>query len=264
MKSAPNVDREDIQGIVLHGYRRERLACYHLLTFGGGEPRRALARLVSDVSSADEPRGLIRTNLALTASGLGRLGMGEQQLLQFSREFRQGMAHPERSLALGDVADESPEHWEFGGPNTPVVDALWMTFAASAAELEESSGHQERTFERFGLSYQRQDAALAPDPEDHLGDQLNAPALDARAGKRRLTRAALGDILLGARDSSGERVLGPLAPVKAGRRPLPAWLHAQNALDFGRNGSYLVLRKLELEALAQRDDAALREHVWRA
>lgn len=259
------MNRQDIQGIVLHGYRHERFARYHLLTFGAGEPRRALTRLVTGVSSADEPRSEIRRNLALTASGLRALGLGDQEMAQFSREFRQGMAHPERSLALGDVADESPEHWDFGGPNTPPLDALWMTFADSEAQLDEVSGQHERVFARFGLTAYVQDAQLSPELRDHLGYQMKPP-LDTRgAARRRATRAPMGEFVLGERDAVGERTRGPLVPIKFSQRPMPSWVRAKNALNFGENGSYLVLRKLQLNTLAgRRDDLALAEHVRRA
>jgi len=101
-----NVDRDDIQGIVMHGYRSLPFARYYLLGFAGGDPRPALARLVNDVSSCSEPRAEHRLQLALSASGLSALGLSSQVLAQFPREFRQGMAHPERSAALGDtIAD---------------------------------------------------------------------------------------------------------------------------------------------------------------
>src|SRR4051794_40814873 len=89
---ALNVDRDDIQGIVLHGYRSLPFARYHLLSFGAGDPRQVLARLVSDISSCSEPRAEHRVQLALTASGLTALGLSSQVLARFSREFRQGMA----------------------------------------------------------------------------------------------------------------------------------------------------------------------------
>jgi deferrochelatase/peroxidase EfeB len=259
------VDREDIQGIVLHGYRRERFARYHFLTFGAGQPRQVLTRLVTDISNADEPRAEVRRNLALSASGLRSLGLGDQEMAQFTREFRQGMAHPERSLALGDVADESPEHWDFGGPNTPPIDALWMTFAKSEAQLDELSGQHERLFARFGLTAYVQDARLSPELRDHLGYEMKPPSDTSRAAGRGVKRAPLGEFVLGERDAVGERSRGPLVPIKVGERPMPDWVRAKNALNFGKNGSYLVLRKLQLNTLAgRRDERALAEHVRRA
>ncbi|MEO8901979.1 MAG: hypothetical protein ABI488_08935 [Polyangiaceae bacterium] len=230
------MDREDIQSMVLQAQRRERFARYYLLTFGSGEPRRALTRLVADVSSADEAAGSgARCQCALAASGLRALGLTDAELAQFPREFRQGMAHPERALSNGDRAADSPEHWEFGGPNTPPIDALWLTFSDDAAYLEQLSAQYERLFARFGLSFLVHSVALnSPEPR-------SAPELGPR---RRFKRVPYGEFVLGERDAVGERIRGPLVAIKHSARPMPAWVRTNNALDFGKNGSYLVVRKV--------------------
>ncbi|MEO6601651.1 MAG: hypothetical protein ABIQ16_17375 [Polyangiaceae bacterium] len=228
------MDRDDIQGLVLHGYRSLPYARYHVLGFGAGEPRQVLARLVTEISSSSEPRASWRLQCALTASGLGALGLSPSTLAQFSREFRQGMAHPERSAALGDVGDEAPDGWEFGGPSTHPLDALCLTYARTREQLDELGGAQERLFGRFGMivrSYEAEAlAATASAP----------PPLRVPRGQR----VPLGEFVLGERDIVGERQRGPFVPVKYGTRPMPAWSRAERAFDFGQNGSYLVLRKL--------------------
>ncbi|HEX3851958.1 MAG TPA: hypothetical protein VHW01_13390, partial [Polyangiaceae bacterium] len=94
--------------------------------------------------------------------------------------------------------------------------------------------------------------------------ELRSPLTTTRAARRR-ARRALGEFVLGERDAVGERVNGPLVPIKLSQRPMPDWLRSWNALNFGKNGSYLVLRKLQLNALAaRRDELALAEHVRRA
>jgi deferrochelatase/peroxidase EfeB len=226
------MDREDIQSVVLRGYPREGLVRYHLLSFDAGDPRALLTRLVTDVASADEPaRERTRRQLALTASGLRGLGLCAAEMAQFPREFRQGMAHPERALALGDVLRNSPEHWEFGGPNTPRIDALWLTLSDDATRLVELSTQYERLFARFGVSFQVQDAIATGEPRA-------APRRRAR-----FKRFPLGELVLGEADAIGERTRGPLVAHKHSARPLPAWVRARNAQDLGKNGSYLVLRK---------------------
>jgi hypothetical protein len=232
------VDRQDIQGIVLHGYRSLPFARYHLLGFGAGEPRQVLARLVNEISSSAEPRASWRLQFALTASGLGALGLSAQALAQFSREFRQGMAHPERSAALRDVGDEAPEAWEFGGPTTPPLDALCLTYAETRAQLAELSGAQERLLERFGMAVRSYDAELL----EGWVSARPAPRL------RRSQRVPHGEFVLGERDVVGDRQRGPFVPVKYGTRPMPDWSRRERAFDFGQSGSYLVLRKLTREA----------------
>lgn len=232
------MDRSDIQGVLLHGYRRQRFARYHLLSFGEGEPRRALTRLIYDISSAAEPRAEHRHNLAFTASGLRALGLSPAEMAQFSREFLQGMTHPERALALGDTPLDGAQHWDFAGPSQPRLDALLMSFADSEARLNEWSAQHERLFERFAITWQAQDAhrlGSASDPR---------PAREHLA--TRTQRVSRGEFVLGERDTLGERHAGPFVAVKFSARELPVWSAREAGLDFGRNGSYLVLRKLEL------------------
>lgn len=222
----------------MHGYRSLPFARYHLLGFAGGDPRPALARLVNDVSSCSEPRAEHRLQLALSASGLSALGLSSQVLGQFPREFRQGMAHPERSAALGDFAEEAPERWEFGGPSTFTVDALCLTYGKTRAQLEQSGATLVRCFERFGLSVQTYDSTPLAVPR-----ALSEPEWPSRRTPRK-ERVPPGEFVLGERDSVGERQRGPFGPMKWGTRPLPAWSLADRAVNFGKNGSYLVVRKL--------------------
>ncbi len=253
------MDRDDIQGIVLHGYRSLPFARYHLLSFGAGAPRRVLSRLLTDISSCAEARASLRLQLALSASGLVALGLSERELGQFSREFRQGMAHPERSAALGDGPDETPETWEFGGPSTPAVDALCMTFAVSHEQREELGGERERLFERFGVSSFSYDALGLDGPREAQ------PPIQGRRFRRR-TQAPLGEFVLGECDAVGERTRGPFVPVKYGTRPMPEWSRPQRALDFGQNGSYLVVRKLARNGAFDPENQArlAAEHARRA
>ncbi len=248
------MDRDDIQGIVLHGYRSLPFARYHVLSFGAGDPRSVLTRLVDATSSAAEPRASAREQLAFTASGLGALGLGARELRQFSREFRQGMAHPERSAALGDANDEAPSAWEFGGPSTPRVDALHMTFARTPALLDERCAPRLALFERFGLVVQAYDA------------RVPAPRVPLAPGSRRNSQVPLGEFVLGEKDVLGERQRGPFVPVKYSARPMPDWARREKAFDFGQNGSYLALRKLDRDLPIQASERAVleAEHARRA
>jgi Dyp-type peroxidase family protein len=253
------VDRADIQGIVLHGYRSAPFARYHLLRFAAGDARRWLTRTIVDISSARDPRERVRQNVAFTALGLEALGLTAAEMRQFPRVFRQGMAHPERSRALGDHGDDSPEHWEFGGA-TDALSGLLMTYAESVDALGERCARNEALLERFGITWVAQNATLqALTSEDAAGVRV-------RDGRKR-EKVAAGEFVLGYRDAVGERIRGPFVTWKASTRPLPEWSQSQGALDLGSNGSYLVLRKLargeaypagELARLAELADAHAR------
>jgi Dyp-type peroxidase family len=248
------MDLSDIQGLVFYGYRSQPLARYYFATFGDeAEPRAWLSRVFARVSSAHkrERDEATRFNVAFTASGLSRLGLGEQTLFEFPREFTQGMSHPERSIALGDYGEDAPETWEIGGPRGPRLDALVMLFCRDEAEL--GASHEELTskLETYGISAQYLDAYLPGDGKEHFGftDAITNPVVKGGPVKHDKNpfdpRIRAGEILLGYKNGYGRYPSSPTVPPKRSTRELPPRTKGGSALDFGHNGSYLVFRKLE-------------------
>ncbi|HXK19852.1 MAG TPA: hypothetical protein VNG33_18710, partial [Polyangiaceae bacterium] len=91
------MERADVQGLLLFAYKRHPRSRFYLLRFDRGEAREWLRRVLNDVTSGEEEKGgQYRFNLAFSARGLSALGLGEEDLGTFQREFVQGMAHPER------------------------------------------------------------------------------------------------------------------------------------------------------------------------
>lgn len=227
------MDRGDIQGFVLHGYPSTPFARFHFLSFGEGNSRRLLSRLAYDVCTADEPEVQLGHQLGLTAHGLRALGLGDAELAQFPREFVQGLAHPERCAALGVLTTGGPESWSIGGAQSgsAALDAVWLSFAPSAALRDERALSHERQFERFAVAWSGHDAQRVPNPQK------------IKESRRRRRKGALarGEIVLGERDAAGLVARGPLVAPKHGFRELPPWLPRERALDFGRSGSFLAL-----------------------
>src|SRR5271156_57631 len=136
MSDAPlgHLDFHDIQGIVLNGYGHldhSRFLFFRIADAGAA--KRWLTAVASQVSSAkrrrseDELPGS-QTNIAFTRSGMEKLGLPRDTLTAFPREFQMGMAARERSRKLGDLGPNSPEAWQFGGPNTPAIDLVVMLY----------------------------------------------------------------------------------------------------------------------------------------
>src|SRR3954471_18656545 len=124
---------------MLFAYKQHPRSRFYLLDFRGGHPREWLRRVLTDVTSGEEDRdGRYRFNLAFSARGLFALGLDEEDLGTFQREFVQGMAHPERSYVLGDRDADDPALWHGGGPTEP-VDAVAMLYARNQEELLERS-----------------------------------------------------------------------------------------------------------------------------
>jgi hypothetical protein len=251
------IDREDVQGLALLPYSWQPCARFFFVSFDEGDACGWVARLQSRVSSAapSEERERLRRNVAFTASGLRALGVGEESLASFPREFVQGMSHPERALSLGDSGKNAPEHWEFGGAGEP-IDALFCVYAPTQAELEREGDAVEDILERFRLSLvTTEDVYLPEDGRDHLGVAVTPPdprfgAVSWRRADRSNPPVPAGEFILGHRDARGYLAEGPRGPLRNGTRRRPRLTDYGRAVDLGYDGTYLVVRKLEQDPAA--------------
>ena len=169
-------------------------------------------------------------SVALSYQGLKALGVPQASLESFSPEFQQGMAA--RAKSLGDNGESSPEHWEkpLGSTDVHVV----VTAVAPSTEQLEAA------FERARKSYQelkgitaiwRQDCHVLPGEKEAFGfkDGISHPAIEGSGipGTNPHERPLKpGEFVLGYPDEMSE----------ASQIPQPDVL--------GRNGSYVVFRKL--------------------
>ena len=78
----------------------------------------------------------------MTSSGLAKLGLDAATVGLFSNEFADGMTTAHRSRILGDVDENAPERWDWGGPGTPEVDAVLLLYARDEPELTALEGEQ--------------------------------------------------------------------------------------------------------------------------
>ena len=83
------LEKHDIQGLVLKGYGRMAATRYAVLRID--DPARAkvwLARVSGEVSDGDHRARVTALNLAFGYHGLKALGLRDENLRQFAREFR--------------------------------------------------------------------------------------------------------------------------------------------------------------------------------
>jgi Dyp-type peroxidase family len=168
--------------------------------------------------------------VAFTFSGLRALGVPEDSLVSFPEEFRQGMAA--RANILGDVGDSAPEAWErpLGtadvhlaiyalAPSAARLDVVMEQAHAALADLKGVSPiWQQNTYMRAGerTSFGFKDGMSQPGIEGSGIPGSNPHEAPLKAG----------EFILGYPNESG--YLPPM--------PTPGIL--------GRNGSYVVFRKL--------------------
>ncbi|HEU4408566.1 MAG TPA: Dyp-type peroxidase [Polyangiaceae bacterium] len=247
---------EDLQALVLYAYKGLPRSRYLFLrVVDPPRARRWLGRALAEVPDARPARTPARAvHLAFGWPGLVRLGLPEAAAATFPREFRQGMAHEERARALGDRGQAAPERWQFGGPEAAPLDLLLMLFATDDGALGALDGRHRRELEAGGLALvHAEDGYVAPEGREHFGfrDGLSQPAI---AGVARRPEAgdeagaageavAPGEFVLGYKNEYGALPLSPsVAPDEDRAGLLPALPGGRR--DLGRNGTYLVFRKL--------------------
>jgi deferrochelatase/peroxidase EfeB len=232
------------------------------------------------VSFGDSPPPKRVTILSLASSGLKKLGLAEQTRAMFPMAFLQGMAHPVRSAMLADTGDDKPSDWLWGaGDNVP--DAAILTYAVDDAELRESvrmiesgiAAHGGRVAHKIMLATRKK-----PDPNVKrskfapeafgFADGMSQPVIE---GTKRWMReedkihtVKPGEFLLGYPDNRGfmppsptvratedpENLLTVIFPhhSDAVRQPDFSASGANADRDFGRGGTFLVIRQLEQDA----------------
>lgn len=256
------MERADVQGLLLFAYRQHPRSRIYLLKFGSGEPREWLRRVLNDVTSGAEERDEpYRFNLAFSASGLRSLGLTEEDLGTFQREFVQGMAHPERSNVLGDRYSDDPEKWLWGA-GEQAVDAAALLYARSDDDLAERGAELEKLLEKFGIGFRKQDIGIPEDGREHFGfaDGFAQPFVKG-SGRRRQPgddKLATGELVLGYTNAYGKVTNVPSAGRRRGTREHPFLLQGAERVTFGYNGSYLVIRQL------RQDVAGFWQYCWDA
>jgi Dyp-type peroxidase family len=249
------LELDDIQGLVASGYGRLPWSSFVLLRVESAPAARCwLERALGEVRfcAAGLPdRGDTCLNLAFTHAGLTALGLCFQALKGFSREFQEGMhANERRRRILGDVGENAPERWGWGGPSTPEVHVLLLLYAGDEAALES-------LVQRTLASIRAADSGLReverlpgrplPDSKEHFGfrDGISQPRIaELDPTLEGIDQVRAGEFVLGYTNEHGQLTMcAQVDPILDPAGVLPAVAHTEQR-DFGRNGTYLVLRTL--------------------
>jgi Dyp-type peroxidase family len=245
------VDFADIQGDILraHGNSYDRTSYVFVGVADEAAGRGWLSGLVSQVATAAW-RGSAKPdsalNVAFTCTGLQKLGVPEHVIDTCSKEFRQGMAG--RAKKLGDTGPSAPSEWD-EHLGTGACHVLATLNARGDEALQTELARLKGGIAAAGLQVLHQeDAQLLPDAREHFGfaDGASQPAIEGvnehktdgggipekGGGWRPL---ALGEFILGHEDEESRTARNPR------KRPLPS----QPSDPLGRNGTYMVWRKLE-------------------
>ena len=249
---AATLNLDDIQGLVARGYGSLRAATFVLLGINDPAAARAwLGVLAGEVATAERGDRSEAVHVALTRSGLGRLGLPEGSLAGFPDEFTGGMTTDHRRRLLGDVGESAPERWRWGGPANP-VDAVLLLYAEDQAGLSNLVKRHTgpAALESAGLAeVERLDTSPLTGTEPFgFRDGISQPLIaelgppDQPGPPLHTVRA--GEFVLGYQNQYGQVAESPtVAAADDPGQVLPRTDDPDRA-DLGRNGSYLVLRQL--------------------
>lgn len=204
--------------------------------------------------------------VAFGPDGLRRLGLeggvDDNPLDTFPVAFRHGMGNPERSRILDDLGESVPQKWQWGSPQKP-VDVVVVCYAESPEKLKTEIGTAKRKMTAAGVKLVSElPLAVKRDGKravEHFGfvDGVSQPIVrgTARAniGAPPMHLVAPGEFLFGYRDEHGFYPASPsvdasldrsgiLSPVRRNRQ-IPGLPPPPR--DFGRNGTFLVVRQFE-------------------
>ena len=248
----------DIQAAALMPRPNPYAGAYVAVRIDDGQAGRELLRrlipLLDPVSSFDAGRP-VSLGVGLSFSGFEALGVPAQSLATFAPEFQQGMAA--RADYIGDVGENAPENWEapLGSRDVHLVVAALARDTALMETLVTLA--QDAIRDLPGVSpIWALDVHVPPDGREQFGfkDSISQPAVEGTGilgSNPHEAPLKAGEFVLGYEDENGD-----LPPV-----PQPEVL--------GRNGTYVVFRKLHQRVAAFRqylrqnaaDDA---EETWLA
>jgi Dyp-type peroxidase family len=250
----PELDLDDIQGLIARGYVDLKAASYVLLRIDDAARARAWLGEVAD----EVTPGLLRPpdstlNLAVTASGLRKLGLSSEAINQFSN---------------GDVGPSAPEQWLWGGPSTPAIDLLVLLFARDEATLTSRYDSLKAAFaQEAGVSEVfKLDSVVDLDGKEHFGfaDGISQPTVDGLSSRTDIPPNTVqpGEFILGYVNEYGHYTDRPLLDAAADpAHVLQLDAAGSGKVDFARNGSYIVFRQLsqDVRGFWQFVDSATRQ-----
>ena len=235
------LELDDIQSGVLRPRPTPYVATYIVFRIDDRKAGRDLMRRVSEVvtSAANPTSPLADTwvSVALTYQGLKALGVPQASLDSFSWEFRQGMAA--RYTDLGDTGESHPDKWEqpLGSSDLHVV---LVAVSPDSERLEAALNRARETYRGMSgvTAIWRQDCHALPNEKEPFGfrDGISHPAIEGSGipGTNPLEKPL----------KAGEFVLGYQDEMGGTQKTEPEIL--------GRNGTYVVFRKLHQRVAAFR------------
>jgi Dyp-type peroxidase family len=272
--NTPTLELKEIQGMVVSGYAqltqtrylflhiddpgatkhwlKDQLQ-YHHITFAARTRDPLTGQPISP------PQAI---NLAFTYSGLKSLGAPKELLQSFPPEFIEGMQAPHRAQQLGDLGINAPEHWEeLWQRTTPSVDLL-LVLQAKPKTIEALYQQYQDQLAAAGCQLLAVESGYLPlDSREHFGfhDSISQPFIEGSPQAKRFGALSspqdlikAGEFILGYLNEDGNYPSTATVPMRQDPQHCLPLVPETSFKDFGKNGSYLVFRKLEQDVVGFR------------
>lgn len=246
------LDLSDIQGLIKRGY--DEMPFSNILLCKINDPyqvKRWLASLLPAISRGDVKDRELEVNIAFTYEGFKALGLPELLKVPFSREFEEGMSEENRSRLLGDFDPETKQSkvkgWEWkDGKATDAVHLILLVYGKEEHLVENYCDELNLCYTENGLAQIKKLLTIKlNESREHFGfhDGISQPFIKEFASvnstkNRSVTEnntVALGEFLLGY----------PNQYQKITQIPTVIDTKTGHEWNFGKNGTYLVMRQLE-------------------
>lgn len=240
--SGLTLELADIQSGALHPRPTPYVGTYIVIRIDDRRAgRELLRRVIPALASGTDPARAGQeawVSVALSYQGLKALGVPQDSLDSFPVEFQQGMAA--RADKLGDVGESAPENWEWPLGSSDVHVGL-SALSPDQARLDAVLERAQKAYEQMsGISVIWQlDCYSLPTEKEAFGfrDGIGNPAIEGTGvlgTNPQEPPLKAGEFFLGYRDETNEYPPMPQPDV------------------LGRNGSYVVFRKLHQRVAAFR------------
>jgi Dyp-type peroxidase family len=252
-----DLELKDIQGMIVSGYGHLSHSKYLFLEIEDAPKVKAWLRSLLQhaaitTSNWGDTKPPVAVNLAVSDSGIQKLGAPEDLRHSFAKEFVEGMTESNRVRQLGDFGINAPECWEQPWqPGTGSVDLL-LILQASPTNLAPLFEQYQVQLAPSGLRLLSVETGfIPPNSKEHFGfhDSISQPIIEGspqtkktRCNPQDVIKA--GEFVLGYLDEDGNYPATPTVAIAQDKTHALPLLSGTGFKDFGRNGSYLVFRKI--------------------
>lgn len=229
------VNREDIQGMLIYGYKYLPTANYLFLSIIDKAAFKNWLKKNEFQNGVSSPKEVCM-NIAFTSYGLQKLGLTINEENGFSRAFIEGIDTEQRNRILGDFDANDSADWDWGNHDHTDLHCVLILFAKDQSGLDQLYQKQVSNFSSNGVKevVNKIESIALEGQKEHFGfkDGISQPVIRGlgRTSSKN-NYANPGEFILGYQNDYGKFPHSPKLQ--------------KDAFDFGKNGSYMVYRQLE-------------------